>query len=154
MPSQEALHEFIRWLDLVCSEEPLDSLPRQILTRGVIAAGKELIEKRAYLSNHPVAKTLQAAEAYCLAPTEATSDRYFRAATNSYPFGTGEGCYAVKELGYAGCEPGSGCTSGAGTLDQIAYEVGAAEVMRLIAKEIVPWLKGESESSAEFGSSD
>jgi hypothetical protein len=145
VPSQESLLDLIHWLDLTCSDESLDSLPRQILTRGVIASGKELMKKRAYPSNHPVAKTIQAAEAYSLTPTEAAFELYFHSATNSYPFGTGEGCYAVKELGYAGCEPGSGCKSGSGTLDQIASEVGAEEVMRLIAKEIVPWLNGESE---------
>ena len=152
-PSQELLFELIRWLDLLCSEESLDSLPMQILTRSVIAAGKGLVKKRAYPRNHPVVKTLQAAEAYSLLPTKVAFDRYFYAATNSYPFGTGEGCYAVKELGYAGCELGSGCKSGAGTLDQIAYEVGAEEVMQLIAEEVVPWLKGEGDPTAEHSGS-
>lgn len=150
-PSQELLFELIRWLDLACSEESLDSLPMQILTRSVIAAGRGLVKKRAYPGNHPVVKTLQAAEAYNLLPTEVTFDRYFYAATNSYPFGTGDGCYVVNELGYAGCELGSGCTSGAGTLDQIAYEVGAEEVMRLIAEAVVPWLKGEGDPTTEHG---
>jgi hypothetical protein len=148
-PSQESLWELIRWLDVLCRGASFDSLSMQTLVRAVIAAGRGFVTQRAFPRNHPVARTLRAAEEFSLAPTEAKFDRYFDCATDSYPFGTGEGCYAVKELGYAGCEPGSGCGSGAGTLDQIAQNIGAAAVMALIAAEVIPWLNDEADPIAE-----
>ena len=138
-PSRESLLELIRWLDQVCAGPSVDSLQQQILARAIIAAGHKLLEKRP-LPN--IRATIEAAEAYVLAPTEEHFDLYFTAATASYPFGSGEGCYAVADLGYPNCEPGSGCTSGAGSLDSIAAELGDEVVMRALVEELVPWLRG------------
>jgi hypothetical protein len=109
----------------------------------MVAAGYELVKKQNFPATHPVVKTIKAAEAYLLEPSEALFDHYFMAATASYPFGSGEGCYAVGELGYPGCEPGSGCISGAGSLYSMAAELGAIVVMQSIARELIPWLQDE-----------
>jgi hypothetical protein len=80
-----------------------------------------------------VEATLAAARAYVADPCEATHRAYFDAASASFPYGPGEGCYAVAETGIAGCEVGSGCRSGSGTLAQLAYTAGweaVADVLR------------------------
>lgn len=148
LPSKESLLDFIHWLDLECAQAAPESLQQQILTRSIIAAGYALAEKQGFPNDHPVVRTIQAAEAYCLAPTEDRFDRYFEAATASYPFGSGEGCYVIDELGYAGCEPGSGCVSGAGSLYQVAAELGVEVVRQAIAQELIPWLQGEDDPVA------
>ncbi|NBD36857.1 MAG: hypothetical protein GVY30_12785 [Chloroflexi bacterium] len=120
-------------------------MAQQILARAIIAAGYGLMEKR-FLPTVQV--TIEAAEAYVLAPTDEHFERYVIAATNSYPFGSGEGCYAIAELGYEGCALGSGCGSGAGSLGSFAAELGDAVVMELIAAELIPWLREEGDPVA------
>lgn len=145
LPSMASLLEYIRWLDLECASASPEALQKQILTRSIVAAGRVLVAKQAFPTSHPVVATIQAAERYCLEPTEERFDSYFKAATASYPFGAGEGCYAVSELGYAGCEAGSGCISGAGSLYQIAAFVGVEVAVQQIAQELIPWLRGEAD---------
>jgi hypothetical protein len=140
-PSRESLLTCINWLDLACAEAPPESLPPQFLARAIIAAGGALLEHRSYPT---VAVTIETAKAYVLEPTEEHYARYFMAATNSYPFGSGDGCYAVVELGYGKCDAGSGCVSGAGSLWSFASELGAAVVMERVAQELIPWLRKES----------
>jgi hypothetical protein len=139
-PSRESLLDWINWLDLECARASLESLQQQILARSIVAVGYEFVERQIFPINHP---TIKAAEAYILEPTEDHFDSYFAAATDSYPFGSGDGCYAIDELGYSRCEPGSGCVSGAGSLASFAAVLGADVVMQVIAKELIPWLQGE-----------
>jgi hypothetical protein len=141
-PSRETLLEFIRWLDLECSEAPVESVQVQILVRSMIAVGHRLLEE---LSISTVAATVATAESFVLEPSEERHDHYFAAATDSYPFGSGDGCYALAELGNDGCSPGSGCISGAGSLGCFSEELGDAVVMEVIAGELIPWLRGETE---------
>jgi hypothetical protein len=142
-PSKESLLRFISWIDLECAGAGLDEFPWQILTRSIIAAGHELVIKQHIAPSHPVMNTLRAAEAYCHTPQPDYFAQYFEAATASYPFGSGEGCYAIVECGYSGCQPGSGCPSGAGSLYSIADEVGIEEIWQAITTEIFSWLEEE-----------
>lgn len=141
-PSATVLLEFIRWLDLECAGAACTSLQEQILVRAVVATGHALVQQRAFPPGHPVFKTVAAAEAYLLDPTEERFEGYFEAATASYPFGSGEGCYAVSEIGRSGCEPGSGCVSGAGSLYSVAQEIGIEAALQSLAQELIPWLRG------------
>lgn len=140
-PSKESLLALISWLDLACAEAPLTSLPQQILARAVIALGYVLYDKLGYAT---IAQTIQAAEQFALTPTLDNFAAYQSAATNSYPFGPGDGCYAIALTGYIGCEPGSGCRSGAGCL--YIVELGEIAVMATIAKNLLPWLQSEDDS--------
>ena len=147
-PSKQSLLDLLSWLDLECATASAETFQKQLLTRSIVAAGYELATKQAFPAIHPVRKTLEAAELYCLEPTEEHFDRYFEAASASYPFGSGEGCYAIADLGYSGCEPGSGCMSGAGSLYSLATELGAEVVGQLIAQELILWLQGEADPVA------
>jgi hypothetical protein len=139
-PCEESLLNWINWLDLESAMASPESVQVQILTRSVVATGYELVKKQNFPATHPVVKTIKAAEVYILEPSQDLFDNYFMAASDSYPFGSGEGCYAVDELGYPGCEPGSGCMSGAGSLYNMAGVLGPAIVMQSIARELIPWL--------------
>lgn len=141
--------DLISWLDRECAEAPPASLPQQLLARSILAAGYKLIEQQNFAPNHPVRETIQAAEQYVMKPTEDNFSRYVQAATDSYPFGSGDGCLAVAELGYRGCEVGSGCRSGSGSLNSLAAQLGDEVVMQAIATELIPWLQGEGDPVAD-----
>jgi hypothetical protein len=79
--------------------------------------------------------TRDAAATYLHTPTEEHWDALFQAATASYPFGPGEGCLALDELGGHDA-PGSGCTSGVGFI----YRIGAETVIQLLKRDMTPWL--------------
>ena len=93
-----------------------------------------------------ISATLGAAEAYARDPGDQTELALFECATDSYPFGPGEGHYGITERD--GCEPGSGCRSGAGTLLFAARETGFAVVIQVLTAELAPWLRT---SAAEPG---
>lgn len=139
-PSKESLLNLISWLDLECSKAPLISLPQQILARAVVALGHVLNEKLDY---ETITHTIQAAERFALEPTIDNFDIYQSAATNSYPFGPGDGCYSIAETGYSGCEPGSGCSSGSGCL--YISEFDEIVVMEVLGKNLLPWLQSEDD---------
>lgn len=143
-PSKESLLQLISWLDTECFGAPLVSLPRQILARTVIAIGYRLIDKFGLAT---IKATTESAEIFALEPTLESFDAYLRAATHSYPFGSGDGCYAIHEIGFAGCEPGSGCSSGSGCL----YSSGLEDVfvMQCIADELIPWLEDRADPVAK-----
>ncbi len=141
-PSKEALLNLISWLDLECSSAPCTSFPQQILARAVVACGYRLLEQHAFST---IALTIQAAEQFVCEPTEAHFAIYQNAATNSYPFGPGDGCFALPETGYSGCEPGSGCRSGAGCL--ALSDLDESVVLEVIAKDLLPWLDREHDPS-------
>jgi hypothetical protein len=146
-PSKAALLNLISWLDLACSHAPRTSFPQQILARAVVAFGYRLFEQHAFPT---IARTIQAAEQFASEPTEAHFDLYQSAATQSYPFGPGDGCYALPETGYAGCVPGSGCSSGAGCL--ALSDVGEGVVMEAIANDLLPWLRNEQDTREKYNS--
>lgn len=136
LPPRELILELVRWLDVRIAAEP-DSLERELLVRAFLAAG-------ALLPPMPtLAETLEAARAFLVEPTEARYDALTTAATNSYPFGPGDGCFAIRELGRVGCEPGSGCRSGAGCLASIAETVGYDRTADAIRSALRTWLDGK-----------
>jgi hypothetical protein len=134
----------VRLIDLaVVAAQGERSFADIALARAVSAAG------RASQTAAPIDGVLEAAEAFALDPTEATHTAYQAAATSAYPFGPGDGCLAVPELGEEGCGPGSGCVSGAGTLIQIAEVDGDERVAQAIVTELVAWLHGTADPVAE-----
>ncbi|NOU26754.1 MAG: hypothetical protein HOO96_02515 [Polyangiaceae bacterium] len=135
---ERALRGLVGWLDDTVGAG-LVSVRMQVLVRCTVAAGLVLVRYHGWDGPHPVAITLAAAEAYARLPSEAAHDAYFAAATNSYPYGAGDGCYGMAG---AGCAPGSGCRTGAGTLMCVAHEVGEAAVLEAIGRELMPWLEG------------
>jgi hypothetical protein len=113
--------------------ERCDGIEEQILVRAVVAAGRPLLKQ---VRVPTIAATLAAAEVYARAPGDATKQAYFKCATSSYPYGSGEGHYGLAES----CEPGSGCITGAGTLLCVGRQVGFEVVIEALAAELVPWL--------------
>jgi hypothetical protein len=109
----------------------------QVLARAVVAAGRPLMERAPAPA---IAATLAAAEAYARSPGDETQNEYFACATRSYPYGSGEGHYGIE----AGCEPGSGCISGAGTLVCVGRQVGFEVVVDALTAELLPWLRGRA----------
>ena len=137
-PSKQSLLQLISWLDIECLVEPPVSLPHQILARAVVAIGYRLINK---LGLPTIKATTEAAEIFALEPTIGNFNAYQSAATNSYPFGSGDGCYAIPETGYPECEPGSGCRSGSGSLGLSGLE--ESFVMQCVSSDLLPWLEGK-----------
>jgi len=109
----------------------------QLLARAVAAAGLALLARDP--APH-IAATRAAAEAYARAPDDDTQLAYFTAATGSYGYGSGEGCYAIGDR----CEPGSGCQSGAGTLGFAGWTTGFDAVIEALAAELAPWLRASA----------
>lgn len=143
-PSKESLLQLVSWLDIECFGGPPVSLPHQILARAVITIGHQLIHK---LGLATIKHTTEMAEIFAIEPTVENFNAYQHAATNSYPFGSGDGCYAVSETGFAGCEPGSGCSSGSGCLYLSGLENDF--VMQCIADELIPWLENREDPVAQ-----
>ncbi|RSM42595.1 hypothetical protein DMB66_54610 [Actinoplanes sp. ATCC 53533] len=119
------LRRLVGWFDTTDNE-----WATQALTRAVARAGRLLVAHQGFGPEHPVSATIAAADAYLEHPSAESYAAYFAAASRSYPFGAGEGCYRV--VGAEDCGPGSGCRTGAGTLDQVASAVGAGAVLRAI----------------------
>jgi hypothetical protein len=139
--ARDALRDLVRWLDRTVGWEPA-SVRRQALTRAIAAAGRVLVAHSGFSAGHPVVATVAAADAYVRHLTEETADAYFAAATRSYPYGAGEGCYALR--GGDDCEPDSGCRTGAGSLYQVAVAVGASAVIAAIKRELGPDVPGSN----------
>jgi len=76
------------------------------VTRAIAAAGRVLIRHNGFRDGHPVLNTLAAAEDYSRRPSEQAYKAYFDAATRSFPYGAGEGCYKVR--GSTSCERATG----------------------------------------------
>ena len=144
-PSQAALYELISWLDTICTDDDPAGLEYQLLSRAMLAMGVELLCVLPFTAQPNVRATIDMLETYILEPCERTYDGYTAAATNSYPFGAGDGCFAVPALGFTGCERGSGCRSGAGSLASLPPELEAGVVFGRIATELIPWLTDESD---------
>lgn len=84
-----------------------------------------------------IEKAATAATAYLAHPDEQTRAAYFAACTAVYPFGPGDGCHSLPELGGHGA-PGCGCTTGVGFLAQVAYASSPSEVMALLRRDVLP----------------
>lgn len=106
----------------------------QTLSRAVIALGSPFLQR---ISLRQIALTLEAARAYADSPDDKTKQAYLERATNSYPYGPGDGHLGLDDRG---CEPGSGCPSGAGTLRYIANELGGDTALHALAAALSPWL--------------
>jgi hypothetical protein len=112
----------------------------QLLARAVAAAGLPLLARDP--APH-IAATRAAAEAYARVPDDDTQLAYFTRATDSYGYGSGEGCYAIGDR----CEPGSGCQSGAGTLVYVAWTTGFDAAIEALAGELAPRLRAQADGS-------
>jgi hypothetical protein len=140
---ERQLRALVTAIDLAVAREAEHGLAAQALARAVAAVGRPL------LARHPdgpqttrIGVTLAAAEAYARDPGDQTELALYECATDSYPFGPGEGHYGTTERD--GCEPGSGCRSGAGTLLFAARETGFAEAVQALTAGLIPWLRGST----------
>ena len=137
---ERQLRALIAELDRGVAREPGHGLAAQALARAVAAAGRPVLARHPEgLATGRISATLGAAEAYARDPGDQTELALFECATDSYPFGPGEGHYGITEQ--EGCEPGSGCQSGAGTLMFAARETGFAVVIQVLTAELAPWLR-------------
>ncbi len=148
-PTNEALLDFVHWIDLeYCqtSDSKNQEIINQIITRAIIAMGHYIIENAKLNSAQSanINKTLIAASEYAVFPSQQNLDNYFFEATNSYPFGKGEGCYSVKSLVKdKPCGIGTGCRSGAGSL--CSNGVDNKVVFSLLKENLLPWLSNEGD---------
>jgi hypothetical protein len=136
-PPTERVHAVVGVLDLAIVTEPDDPVLEQLLARCVVAVGHPLA---GHTRAPTVAATLAAAEAFVRGPGAGTRAHYVACATRSYPYGPGDGCYAVRDRPCP-APPGNGCRSGAGTLAQVAYAVGADVVAGALTADVAPWLR-------------
>lgn len=139
LPARELVLELVRWIDLRMAAAP-EGAERELLVRALVAAGPLLPQMPT------LGRTLEAAQAFVVDPTDDRYEALQEASTSSYPFGPGDGCFAVAELGYAGCEPGSGCRSGAGCLASIAETVGYERTADAVRRALREWLDAAMES--------
>ncbi len=75
---------------------------------------------------------------------DATAERWselFRAATASYPFGPGDGCLALDELGGHGA-PGAGGASGVGFVACMLPRDRDEDVHAALQAALLPWARG------------
>lgn len=141
-PSRDTLLAWVRHLDWHCgSDTDLWSIPRQLVAQSTLALGNLLLESIAQGTpmEERINTTMMALRSLVDASSEEKHSAYFRAATASYPFGAGEGCFAISELGVEQCGRGSGCRSGAGTL--LCFPVDEPKLMSEIARDILPYLE-------------
>ena len=112
--SGESLLPFIEWWDLFFLEHRgiCEALLRESIVRMTLAL-REIV---AVKPGTPVERTLSAASAYLQEPGEQSWSDFVKTSTSSYPFGPGDGCFGIEELGHGSCGPGSGCRSGIGFL--------------------------------------
>src|SRR6185437_17163173 len=137
---ERQLRTLVTAIDLAVAREPEHGLAAQALARAVAAVGRPLLARHPDGPQTPrISATLAAAEAYARDPDDRTERALYQCATDSYPFGPGEGHYGTTERD--GCEPGSGCRSGAGTLLFAARETGFAAAIQALTAELAPWLR-------------
>ncbi len=118
----------LRWLDLRAGDGDIGRLLNQQASAALICAAAPELALRWPAAR--IENTRQAAAAWLRQPDEERWGQVFSAASASYPFGPGEGCHAVEELGGHGA-PGSGCSSGIGWAWSLGNELGAARVRAL-----------------------
>ena len=137
---ERQLRTLVTTIDLAVARERGHGLAMQALARAVAAVGRPLLARHPDGPQTPrISATLAAAEAYARDPDDRTELALYECATDSYPFGPGEGHYGTTERD--GCEPGSGCRSGAGTLLFAARDTGFAAAIQALTAELGPWLR-------------
>ena len=116
-PSRAALIQFASWLDKTWVKDghPYPVSPHLL---SIAQAVECLGLFRETLGENPdtIKRTMAAAQRYRTSPSEQSYRAYIQAASNSYPFGPGEGSHHIYDLGFETCQPGCGCRSGAGCL--------------------------------------
>jgi hypothetical protein len=112
-----------------------EKLMQELLARAASALGPLLTT----WPRENIAVTEAAARRYLEAPTAAAFDAFCDAATASYPFGPGDGCFAIDELGGHGA-PASG-DAGFGFIWTVAAECGADVAMRALQIALGPALR-------------
>jgi hypothetical protein len=126
----------------------LELLQKTLARIAVATSGMLCAALQAEAAVHHVTATTRAAREYALHPTEENDNAFFEAATDSFPFGPGDGCLAVEELG--GHETrGAGCGSGAGFIWYVAQQIGMGRARAAIVRDVVPWLEGTGDPLAE-----
>lgn len=118
--SGESLLPFIEWWDLFFLEHR-DSC-KSLLREGVVRMTLGLEEILVVKPDTPVQRTLKAAADYLQDQGEPRWSDFVKSSTMSYPFGPGDGCFGIKELGHGPCGPGSGCRSGIGFLFSVSRD--------------------------------
>ena len=141
--AEQRLLAFVRALDLAYDgsgtdlDAELEGLLREILARAAIALAP-LVRTEDGEPMPTVACTADAARAFVASPTAERWDVFEAASTASYPFGPGDGCLAVDELGGHGAR-GAG-DHGPGFLWQVAVTAGAGRVCEAMRTELGAWL--------------
>lgn len=138
--SGQWIRELIRILDTISNDESTPELilfTRLYLARATLAVSH--LAKRLYSeSTVNIDATVIAAIQFIEKPTEHNDLLFFEAATNSYPFGPGDGCFCVDNA--SGHDTGSGCLTGSGFLWFIAEDVGHENVQKCLIADLIPWL--------------
>lgn len=138
--SEQQVCLLVEALDLGIAAGRRHGIAQQALARAVAAIGPPVLAHwDGGLRASRVRATLAAAGAYARDPAEETGLALAVCATASFPYGPGDGCLAITGLDH--CDPGSGCSSGAGTLHSMAWEIGFGGVMQALAAELAPWLR-------------
>ncbi|UJR84863.1 hypothetical protein [Sandaracinus amylolyticus] len=132
---RERVLAWVRTFDLAVAREPE---ARIALTTAMVAAGRALLEAGVLELDTNVRATIDAAERYLEAPGDASWAVYEDAATASYPFGSGEGCFAIAELA-SSCAAGSGCHSGSGALYFVALAIGDERLVDAVRPALASW---------------
>ena len=132
LPAKDAVLAMVRQLDEWHSEDRLAA--RAVYAQILVVLGPKYLAAQS--GERPdLQQTLEAGRVYLAEPSEAAWGDFYRAATTSYPFGPGEGCFSVPALG-TGCGPGAGCRSGAGGFVDMAYGLGYPAVRDALRREL------------------
>jgi hypothetical protein len=122
-PAEKALRAFVELVDRTYADgESQCAWATESVTRALVALGGALMDT--YPGHPGIQATLEAAQRLLDEPSEANELAYFDAATASYPFGAGEGCYSILPPEEPHDRPGNGCRSGAGSIYWIGQEIG------------------------------
>jgi len=143
--AQQSVLDFVRTVDLAYDqvggddpqERQWEAFLRSILARATVATGAMLGADRRAAT---IDRTVTAAEEYLRSETDERWDEVLQAATDSFPFGPGDGCLAVPELGGHGAR-GSG-DHGSGFIWFVAEMVGPERIRDALATALIPWLSG------------
>jgi hypothetical protein len=113
--SCDNLFDFIKQFDIEMSKNPNNIELWNLFAKIIVNIGQTIQQSNAGL-NQRQELTLMAANEFITNKNDEKWDSFCQSSTNSYPFGPGDGCYCIEETGVSGCNPGSGCISGIGSL--------------------------------------